>query len=119
MDAPSPEEVRQALAGFDTPRQKIVAGLFAVMIRSPEHVRDREWVARQLTEMVLLAGEFEADTPEEGVRVVQAYLHANAEELLQASYLLFQRVGLDLAAKADEGFDYQEAMRLAVGYLPV
>lgn len=119
MDAPTPDDVRRALADFDTPRQKIVAGLFAVMIRSPDQIRDREWIARQLTEVVLLAGEFEADTPDEGVRAVQAFLHANAEELLQASYLLFQRVGLDLASRAKEGFDYKDAMQIAVGYLPV
>ena len=112
MSAPSPEDVRLALADFDLRRQKIVTGLFALMIRNPERVRDRDWISRQLAEVVVLAGEFEADSPEAGLREVETFLRDNAEELLTATYLLFQRVGLDLAPRADEGIGYEELSAL-------
>lgn len=118
MTVPTPEEVRLALASLDTRRQKIVAGLFAAMIREPARVRDREWIAQQLAEIAVLAGEFEADSPDAGVRAVQEFLQESAEELLSSSYLLFQRVGMDLEPQAAQGFSFEEAMRLGIGYLP-
>ena len=118
MDAPTPEEVRQALAHFDAPRQKIVAGMLTAMIQNPGRVRDREWVAEQLTQVTLLARELEADTPEAGVHAVQEFLRANAEELLRASFLLFQRVGLDLEPRVAAGFTFEEALRCGLEYLP-
>lgn len=118
MDVPTPDAVRAALAPFDEPRQKIVAGLVAVMMRNAPQVRDREWIARQLTEVTLLAGEFEADTPQDGVGAVREFLRANGDDLLNASYLLFRRVGADLAPRAAEGFDLEDAMRQALGYFP-
>jgi hypothetical protein len=118
MDAPTPADVRQALADFDDTRQKIVAGMLAVMVKHPQQVRDREWIARQLTELTLAAAEFEADTPQDGVKAVQGYLQANAEGLVTASLLLFERVGLDLAPRAEEGFTFEDAMRCGLEYFP-
>jgi hypothetical protein len=118
MDAPTPDEVRHTLAPFDARHQKIVAGLLAVMMRQPQRVREREWMAEQLIEVTLFAGEFEADSPEAGVRVVQDFLHAHAEELMSASLLLFQRVALDLAPRAAAGFGFEEALRCGLEYLP-
>ena len=51
MDAPTSEDVRRALANFDAPRQKIVAGMLTVMIKNPGRVREREWMSEQLTEL--------------------------------------------------------------------
>ena len=70
MDAPTPDEVRHALAHFDDQRQKIVAGMLTVMIENPKRVREREWIAEQLTQVTLVAGEFEADTPEASIRAL-------------------------------------------------
>lgn len=118
MDAPSPDDVRAALALLDARRQKIVAGMFGLMIQNANQVGDREWMARQLTEMTVLAGDIEADSADEAIQAVQAYLGEHAEELLRASVLLFQRVGLDLAPRASEGFTFDEAMRIGLDYMP-
>ena len=75
MEAPTQEDVRGALAGFDDQRQKIVAAMLTVMIENPTRVRDREWIAEQLTQVTLLAGEFEADTPEASILALQEYLN--------------------------------------------
>lgn len=118
MDAPTPDDVRRALADLDVPRQKIVGGMLTVMIKNPQQVRDREWMARQMTEFTLVACEFEADTPQAGVQAVEAFLQANAEELMRASLLLYQRVGLDLAPRKAEGFTFEDAVRSGLEYLP-
>ncbi len=118
QQSPTPDEVRQALANFDARQQKIVAGMLTVMMREPTQVREREWIAEQLTQMTLLAGDFEVDTPHEGVQAVQDYLATHANELLQASYLLFQRVGLDFAPRVSEGFTFDEALARGLEYLP-
>ncbi len=118
MDAPTPEDVRRALAGFDALQQKIVTGLLTAMMQHPDRVRDREWISEQLTHVTLLAGEFEADSPDAGIRVVQEFLQAHSSDLLNATFLLFQRVGLDLAPRAAEGFTLEEALKVAVEYLP-
>ena len=118
MQPPTPEDVRRTLEDFDASSQKIVAGMLTVMIRDPERVRDREWVSEQLAQMTLLAGGFEADSPEAGVRAVESYLKANAERLLRASLLLFQRVGLDLAPRAEAGLTFEEAIECGLSYLP-
>jgi len=57
MNAPTPDDVRRALAGLDTPEQKIVAGMLAIMVREPARVRDREWMAERLTSMVMHGAE--------------------------------------------------------------
>jgi hypothetical protein len=118
VQSPTPEDVRRALADFDATSQKIVAGMLTVMMRDPERVRDREWVSEQLAQMTLLAGEFEAESPQAGVRAVEAFLKANAERLLRASLLLFQRVGLDLAPRAAEGLTFEQAIECGLAYLP-
>jgi hypothetical protein len=118
MDAPTPEDVRSALASLDAQQQKIVAGMLTVMIKEPKRVQDREWMALQLTELTLLAGEFAADTPDAGVRAVQDYLEANSVELLRASFLLFQRVALDLEPRVSAGFTFEEALRSGLEYMP-
>ncbi len=118
MDAPTPETVRAALADFDPCHQKIAMGMLAVMIREPARVRDREWMAQRLAEIALLAGDFEAGSPQEGVTAVQDFLRAHSPVLLEASFLLFQRVGLDLAPRVAAGFSLEEALQYGLEYLP-
>ncbi|MFT5048989.1 MAG: hypothetical protein ACI8QZ_000378 [Chlamydiales bacterium] len=118
MDTPTPADVRATLAAFDACHQKIVAGMLSVMIQNPAQVREREWIAEQLTQMSLMAGDFDAETPDQGIAAVQDFLLANTDELLRASFQLFQRVGLDLAPQAESGFTFDEAMRLGLSYMP-
>jgi len=118
MEGPTPEEVRRALAPLDARAQRVVVGLLTVMIREPTRVRNREWIGRQLTELVLATDSYEEGSLDEGVQAVQDYLSRHAAELLSTSYLLFQRVGLDLAPRASEGFTLEDAVRHAAGYLP-
>jgi len=118
VNASRPDEVRATLAALDDRERKIALGLTALFMRQPEHAQDREWVSRELVQVTLFAGEFEASSPDQGVAEVQAYLEARAEPLLRAAFLLFERVGLDLAPRAAEGFTFEEAMAHAVAYLP-
>ena len=117
MEPPSRDQARQTLSELDPRQVKIVAGLFAKLIKEPTRARDQEWVLQQLTEITVLAGEFEADSPDQAIRAVQDYLQTHAEALLRASFLLFQRVGLDLKA-LDQSFTFEDAMHSALGYLP-
>ena len=98
--------------------EKIVAGMVGVMMQNPTRVKEREWMAQQLTEITVLAGDFEADSTTDGVRVVQEFLQSNAARLLESAFLLFQRIGLDMAPKAEEGFTFDDAMRAGLTYLP-
>lgn len=116
---PSPENVRAALAQFSTRQQKIVSGMLGAMIQNPNRVRDREWISEQLTEMAVAAGEFEADSSTDAVQALQDFLQGNASELLNASFLLFQRVALDLEHKVSSGFTFDEAMRIGLEYFPL
>lgn len=119
MEAPTPDDVRTALGGLDDSQQKIVIGLLSVMINDPQRVRETEWMAERLTELTLLASEFQADTPQQGVQAVETYLQANSAYLLRAAMLLFQRVGLDLAPRAKAGgFSFEDAVQRGLSYLP-
>ena len=118
MTAPSPDDVRRALAGLDDRKRKIVAGLFALLIENPTRARDREWVCEELARVTTLAGGFEADSPDAGVAAVEGFLREHSEALLGATFLLFQRVGLDLAPRAAAGFSFEEALRAGLAYLP-
>jgi hypothetical protein len=115
---PTPAAVRSALAGLDARGQKIVVGLLTVMVKSPDRVREREWIAEQLAQVTLLTGEVEADSAQATVAAVQDFLGERSADLLNATYLLFQRVGLDLAPRAAEGFGFEEALASALTYLP-
>ncbi len=115
---PSPEAVRASLAHLDERQQRIVGGLFAVMIKSPAQVREREWMTQQLTEITVLAGDVDADSADAAINAVREYLQVHAEELLRSSLALFQRVGLDLAPRAQQGFSFEEALKIGLAYLP-
>ncbi len=114
--SPTPAEVQQALAELDPRELKIVGGMLAVMIREPKRVRDREWMAEQITHLTLLAGDFEADSGPDAVAAVEGYLHEKATRLLHCSLLLFQRVGLDMAPRTQSGFSFEEAMQQGLSY---
>lgn len=103
-------ELRSTLADFDDRRKKIVGGVLTVMFREPARVRDREWIAEQFTQVLLLTGGFAS--PEE----VQIYARDNIHPLLNACYALFAVVGEDLAPRAADGFSHAEAMFLALSY---
>lgn len=116
MAAPSPADVRDALSPLDARGKKIVLGLLTVMIKNADQVRDREWMAEQLTHLTLLAGDFEADSAQDAVAAVQTYLHENGEGLMTKALLLFQRVGMDMAPKAQAGFTFEEALQQGMTY---
>ena len=120
MSTPSEEQVRQALAHLDPRQQKIVCGMIVVMIKNPTRVQDREWITEQLTEITLLTCEADGDAEEVSVQVIQDFLMNNTSELLNGAFLLFQRVAVELEPKAqsEDGFTFEEAMQLALAYLP-
>lgn len=118
MEPPTPEDARRDLATLDTRDQKIVAGLLGLMMQNAAKVRDREWMSQQLAEVTVLAGDFEPDSADDGVRLIEDFLKKNASRLLEASFLLFRRVSLDMAPRVAEGFTFEEAMRCALSYFP-
>lgn len=119
MTSIDPETLRAKLAQLGPREQKTVLGLFTVMIQNPARVRESEWMSEQVTHLSLMAGEFDADTPQAGVEAVQSYLAVHAEPMLETATLLFQRVGLDLQPKvqAGESFTSEDAVNLALSYL--
>ena len=118
MSEPTASEVRKALLHFDSRHQKIVSGLLVEMIKNPTRVRERDWVVEQLAELTLLTGDFEDATPESGAEAVREFVREHADEILNASFLLFQRVGMDLAPRAAEGFTLEDAVKCGLDYLP-
>ena len=113
-------DLRQRLSTFATRERKLVGGLFALMIRSPERVRDREWVGEQIATLALLSRETddaEAASPQDAVADVEAYVQTHAAPVLEAALLLFQHVGADLAQK-NEPFGFEDAMAQAMTYFP-
>lgn len=89
-----------------------------MMVGEPARVREREWMAERLADVALGTAEVETETPEAGANELKHYLGEHGPELLRASLLLFQRVGLDLATRVGQGFGFEEALRIAASYLP-
>lgn len=113
----APDDVRRRLAALDGRSQKVVAGLVTVMMRHPARVREREWTAEQLANVALLASDVEAESAQVAAAELQTWLRERAEGLLESAFLLFGRVGLDLAPRAG-GFTPEEALAHALDYLP-
>lgn len=107
------DTLRETLAAFDSLQTKITGGILAVMFRTPDKVRDREWIAEQFTEVALLASDFDE------VEAAQEYIKAQISPILNACYALFQTVGEDLAARADEDLGLSDAMNQALSYFLV
>ncbi|MCB9883695.1 MAG: hypothetical protein H6834_18040 [Planctomycetes bacterium] len=119
MNTPSPDAIRETFTALDPRQTKIVLGMFGLMIAEPGNVRDREWMSEQLTRMALWSEDAEPGSADEAIDDVRAYLAVNAEDLLRASFLLFQRVAEDLAPRATTGgFTFEDAMQVALTYLP-
>lgn len=123
---PTPEEMRAELAQLDTMQQKIAGALMPVLFQNAEKLRDREWVAEQLSQVTLLALELDR-TPEPGevgagpedLARVQSYVRDNRDVVLNACFRLFLRVGQDMAGRAEKGFSLQEATVQALSYMPL
>lgn len=113
----SPDDLRRRLAALDTRSQKVVAGLVTVMMRHPARVREREWMAEQLASVALLAADVEADSVQAAAADLQSWLRPRAEGLLETTFQLFGRAGLDLAPRAAT-LTPEEALAHALGYLP-
>ena len=116
MRTPTVQEVRDALAPLDPRQHKLVGGMIAVMMKHPDRVRDRDWLAEQLTEVTLLAGGFEAPSGPNLVEEVRTFLSSHVDVLLNACFLLFLRVASDLAPRAASGFTFEDAMAQAMSY---
>lgn len=117
MNTTNPDDVRGALAELDITEQKIVSGMFTVMVQEPSRVREREWMGEKLAQMTLMAGTFDADDPSEGVAAVELYLKPRSEKLVRASFLLFHQVALDMQAQPD-GFTFEDAIKAGISYFP-
>lgn len=113
----TPDDLRRRLAALDGRSRKVVSGLVAVMMRHPARVREREWMAEQLASVALLAGDGEADSARDAPHALQAWLGGRADGLLEAAFLLFGRVGLDLAPRAGS-LTPEDALAHALSYLP-
>ena len=121
MSVPTREQIRATISELAPREQKIVGGMFAVMIRHPENVRDREWISEQFTNIALLSmGEIEnlgedAASPMAMMEALTSYTKEHAAPLLNLCFALFQRVAEDLAERESPP-EFQEAMAQAMSY---
>ena len=88
-----------------------------MLIQNPQRVKDREWVAEQLTFLALYASGFEPDSAQDGVQEIQGYLQAESAGLLESAFLLYQRVGLDVSETAPEERSLEAALERVKSYL--
>ncbi|MEM1449961.1 MAG: hypothetical protein AAGI22_12670 [Planctomycetota bacterium] len=117
MSLPTRDELRADLARFDEMQKKVVGGVLAVMFRSPDRVRDREWIVEQFTQVALLTGEFEAvEHAHEGVDVAQRWVREHIDVTLNACYALFLHVADDLSSRDETERTPSEAMLQALTY---
>ncbi|MFT4540317.1 MAG: hypothetical protein ACI841_000596 [Planctomycetota bacterium] len=115
--APDSQALRTTLQAFDERQKKIVGGMITVMIQNPESVRDREWVVEQFTHLVLLAGDFEdVGGSHEGVELVQKYVQTQIDDLLNATFALFQQVAQDMASAESSEQARDRAVAQALSY---
>ena len=99
MPVPTRDELRADLARFDETKKKIVGGMLAVMFRTPDRVRDREWIAEQFTQVALLTGQFDqAEHAHEGLDEAQAWIRDNIDMTLNACFALFVHVADDMGS---------------------
>lgn len=97
-----PARVRAELAALDATGQKVAGGLVVVMMREPERVRDREWLLENFTLLSAKALEL-SDADKDAL---QAYVRAERDAVLNATFRLFLRVAEDvrgLSGEAAEG----------------
>ena len=117
MPVPTRAELRQELALYDETKKKVVGGLLAVMFRSPDRVREREWIVEQFTQVALLTGQFDAiEHAHEGVEAAQAWIRENVDALLNACFALFVHVAEDLGEGDGEAVSPSDAMLQALTY---
>ena len=117
MPLPSRDELRADLAQFDETKKKVVGGVLAVMFRTPDRVRDREWIVEQFTQVALLTGQFEnVEHAHEGVDVAQEWIRENIDNTLNACYALFLHVADDMGAREGEPPSPSDAMLQALTY---
>ncbi|MEM9381510.1 MAG: hypothetical protein AAGB93_16265 [Planctomycetota bacterium] len=110
MSLPSRDQLRADLARFDEMQKKVVGGVLAVMFRTPDRVRDREWIVEQFTQVALLTGEFE------GVEAAQQWVREHIDATLNACYALFLHVADDLRSRDETERTASEAMLQALNY---
>lgn len=118
--SPSRPELVAALAQLDPIGRKIVGGLVTVMIQSPERVKEREWLAEQLTQVVLLARQEELEALTDagvGVSIVETLLRESGSQWMDAALRIFAATAEDLAPRVEEGLTRDQALVHALGFL--
>ena len=112
--------LRASLTALDDPARKVIGGLVALMIQHPGQVKDPEWMAEQLTQLVLLVRQPELeDLPDAaaGLAIVQAELQASGDEWMRLAFGVFTATAEDLASQVGEGLSRSQALAHALGYL--
>lgn len=117
MPVPTRDVLRADLARYDETKKKVVGGLLAVMFRSPDRVRDREWIVEQFTQVALLTGQFDhVEHAHEGVEVAQAWVRENIDGVLNACFALFLHVADDLGGEDAGTVSPSDALIQALTY---
>ncbi len=118
MEQPSIEELRTRIADLDAPQKKILGAIVTTMFQNATRVKEREWISEQFFAATLLAIDFSdgADSAAQSNERAQAYTKANIDVVLNAAYLLFQQVGVDMAPRAKTGFTLDDAVEQALSY---
>jgi hypothetical protein len=112
--------LRADLASLDEDARKVVGGLVAVMIQSPERVKDREWMGEQLTQVLLLAWRDQLEALPDagsGMEVVHRELAARGEEWTRLAFRVFTATAEDLTPRLADGVTREQALVHAMGFL--
>jgi hypothetical protein len=100
MDAvPSAADVQALLAPLDARDRKVLGGLVLHMMREPQRVRDREWLAQRFVELATVAehaGAAEAAATSDDVAEIAGYARVRMTSVLNAAFALFVRTATDL-----------------------
>ena len=119
MQLPSAEDLRARLATLDALDKKVVGGLVALCMTTPQKVRDREWLTERFVHVATVAhgfaGEGETATDDD-VERVRLYAQLRLDDVLTATLLLFVRTAADLQARGG-AFDMDAAAAIVRRYL--
>lgn len=117
MQLPDRETLRSEIAGFDARQQKVAAAMTLVLIREPGQIRDREWIAEQLTHLTAKAHGFEDDPDPEQLEGLRTWILENRDSVLNAAFAVFAHAAQEIQEQgAGQELTFAAASRVALGY---
>jgi len=117
MQLPDRDALRAQIADFDALQQKVAAAMTLVLIREPGQIRDREWVAEQLTHLAAKAHGYEDDPTPEQLEGLRGWILENRDAVLNASFAVFAHTAQELQESGVGGeLTFAVASQVALAY---